>query len=114
MIDRDLTMTESWRDREAREDAGRLDALRREKREACKALFFTLAVVIAPFLALVVFGLEVALVVLAGGLVLTIVLTLNAANQTAAIVRSRLRAAAAVNGLVLAMVLGILVLVLRT
>lgn len=107
-------MTESWRDREAREDADRMLALRREKRDAYKALFFTLAVVIAPFLALVVFNLEVALAVLAAGLVLTVVLTLHAANQTGAIVRSRLRAAAALNGLVLAMVLGILILALRT
>jgi len=106
-------MTESWRDREAREDAGRLEALRRDKRDAYKALFFTLAVVMAPFFALIVFNLEVALVVLACGLVLTIVLTLNAAKQTTAIVRSRLRAAAAVNGLVLAMVLGILVILIR-
>lgn len=107
-------MTESWRDRETRGDAERVEAIRREKREAYKALFFTLAVVIAPFLALVVFGLELALGVLSAGLLLTIVLTLNAANQTAAIVRSRLRAAAAVNALVLAMVLGILVILLRT
>ncbi len=106
-------MTELWRDRETREDADRMLALRQEKREAYKALFFTLAVVIAPFLALVVFNLEVALVVLVAGLVLTIVLTLHAANQTGAIVRSRLRAAAAVNGLVLAMVIAILFLVLR-
>lgn len=106
-------MTESWRDREAREDAARTEEIRRQKRDAYKALFFTLAVVMAPFLALVVFGLEVALVVLSAGLVLTIVLTLNAANQTAAIVRSRLRAAAAVNALVLAMVVGILILLLR-
>lgn len=107
-------MTESWRDRETREDAERAEAIRREKREAYKALFFTLAVVIAPFLALVVFGLELALGVLSAGLLLTIVLTLNAANQTAAIVRSRLRAAAALNALVLAMVLGILMILLRT
>ena len=106
-------MTELWRDRETREDADRMLALRQEKREAYKALFFTLAVVIAPFLALVVFNLEVALVVLVAGLVLTIVRTLHAANQTGAIVRSRLRAAAAVNGLVLAMVIAILFLVLR-
>ncbi|CAA9576113.1 MAG: hypothetical protein AVDCRST_MAG87-2884 [uncultured Thermomicrobiales bacterium] len=77
-------------------------------------MFFTLAVVIAPFLALVVFNLEVALVVLAAGLVLTVVLTLHAANQTGPIVRSRLRAAAALNALVLAMVVGILILAVRS
>ncbi len=106
-------MTESWREREAREDTDRMLALRQEKREAYKALFFTLAVVIAPFLALVVFNLEVALAVLAAGLVLTIVLTLHAASQTGVIVRSRLRAAAALNALVLVMVLGILFIMLR-
>lgn len=107
-------MTESWRNRETREDADRMLAPRREKRDAYKALFFTLAVVIAPFLALVVFNLEVALVVLAAGLVLTLVLTLNvASSQTGGIVRSRLRAAAALNALVLAMVIGILILMLR-
>ncbi len=107
-------MSASRPDRETCEDDGRSGALPHDRREAYKASCFTLAVVIAPFLALVVFGLEAALVALGCGLVMTLVLTLNAANQTAAITRSRLRAAAALIGLMLAMVVGILVILIRT
>jgi VIT1/CCC1 family predicted Fe2+/Mn2+ transporter len=73
-----------------------------QQRASIQALLLTLAIVIAPFLALL-FGLTAALVVLAIGLGLTAWLCWQASRQGGRASRGRLRALAALNG-VLALV----------
>jgi len=89
-------LSETRKQDEAREDAVRLEARRRDQLATLKGLFFTLAVVIAPFLALI-FGLTEALVVLAIGLAFTAWLTWAGAKQVAPAQASRLRTAAYLN-----------------
>lgn len=90
-------MSELFRNEQRdRDDARQMAAIARENRLNLKALFFTLAIVIAPFLALL-FSLELALFVLAAGLLFTTVLTWVGAKQMGPVARSRLRAAAMLN-----------------
>jgi VIT1/CCC1 family predicted Fe2+/Mn2+ transporter len=94
---------------EARDDPGRLQATRRDRLTALKGVGFTLAIVIAPFLALL-FGLTVALVVLAAGLAVTGWLAWSAARHVGAAQASRLRAAAALNLVLVVVTLAIVAL----
>lgn len=89
-------LNESRKEEEVKEDAARLRAVRRDQLATLKGLFFTLAVVIAPFLALI-FGLTEALVVLAIGLAVTVWLTWSGAKQVGPALASRLRIAACLN-----------------
>lgn len=101
-------MSELFRNpRQDEEDARRMAAIQRENRLNLKALLLTLAVVIAPFLALLV-SLELALAALAAGLLFSAVLTWTVAGQMGPGTRSRLRTAAMLNFVVLLMVLAIL------
>lgn len=93
-----------------RDDARQMAAIQRENRLNMKALFFTLAIVIAPFVALLI-SLELALFVLAAGLLFSTVLTWIGAKQVGHVSRSRLRTAAVMNFGVFMMV--VLILVLR-
>lgn len=99
-------LNESRREEEAREDAARLEAVRRDRLATLKGLFFTLAVVIAPFLALI-FGLTEALVVLAIGLAFTAWLTWSATRQVGAAHAARLRIVASLNVALVIVTLGI-------
>jgi hypothetical protein len=104
-------MGELFRNEERdRDEARRLAAIRRENRVNLKALFLTLAIVIAPFVALIV-SVELALGVLAAGLLFSTWLTWIGANQAGPIPRSRLQVMAVLN-LVLCLVV-VLILVLR-
>lgn len=89
-------LNESRKKEEAQEDVARRQAVRRDQLATLKGLFFTLAVVIAPFLALI-FGLTEALVVLAIGLAVTIWLTWLGAKQVGPALAVRLRVAAWLN-----------------
>ncbi|CAN5771655.1 hypothetical protein BH24CHL3_BH24CHL3_08420 [soil metagenome] len=103
-------MSDLFRDQQRdRDDTRQLAAIARENRLNLKALFFTLAIVISPFLALL-FSLELALFVLASGLLFSTVLTWIGANQMGPVARSRLRAAAMLNFGVFLMVVFILIL----
>jgi hypothetical protein len=103
-------MSDLFRDEQRdRDDARQLAAIARENRLNMKALFFTLAIVIAPFLALLL-SLELALFVLAAGLLFSTVLTWIGAKQMGPVARSRLRAAALLNFGVFLMVVFILIL----
>lgn len=102
-------LNESRREEEAREDAARLEAVRRDRLATLKGLFFTLAVVIAPFLALI-FGLTEALVVLAIGLAFTAWLTWSAAKQVGVAHAARLRVAALLNLALVIVTLGIVLI----
>lgn len=90
------------------EDAREVAAVQRENRLNLRALLLTLAIVIAPFLALL-FSLELALVILAAGLLFSTVLTWTAAGEMGPVTRSRLRLTAALNFAVMLAVVGILV-----
>jgi Flp pilus assembly protein TadB len=102
-------LNESRREEEAREDVARRQAVRRDQLATLKGLFFTLAVVIAPFLALI-FGLTEALFVLAVGLGFTFWLTWSGAKQVGPVQASRLRTAAYLN-LVLVVVTLVIVVI---
>jgi len=91
------------------EDARQMAAIQRENRLNLKALLLTLAIVIAPFLALLI-SLELALFVLAAGLLFSTVLTWSVAGKMGAGTRSRLRTAAALNFVVFLMAAAILVM----
>lgn len=92
-------------------EAKEVAARERIHRINLKAFLMTIAVVIAPFLALL-FSLEMALVVLAAGLAFTIWLTWMGSNEVGPIQKSRLRLMAMMNGFLLLGVLGILAVML--
>jgi len=103
-------MSELFRNpRQDDEDARQMAAVHRENRLNLKALLLTLAIVIAPFLALLI-SVELALSVLAAGLLFSAVLTWTVAGQMGSATRSRLRTAAVLNFFVLLMVAAILVM----
>lgn len=106
-------MGETWQERERRDDAARQDAVQRNRLLMLKALLFTLAIVSAPFLALL-YSIDLALIVLAVGLAVTIWLTWNASQQVGEGQRSRLRMAAGLNAAVLAVVVAIVIVRLAT
>lgn len=105
-------LDDARKEQEARDDASRARAVRRDQLATLKGLGFTAAVVIAPFLALL-FGLTLALVVLALGLAFTGWLTWAGAKQVGAAQASRLRAAAVLNLVLVVVTLTIVVLRLR-
>ncbi len=88
-------------------DHEELVARHREHRVNLKAFLLTVAIVMAPFLALL-FGIEVALGVLAAGLAFTIWLTWMASQTAGPVQRSRLRTMAVMNTCLLVGVLAIL------
>ena len=101
-------MSELFRNpRQDDEDARQMAAIQRENRLNLKALLLTLAIVIAPFLALLI-SVELALSVLVAGLLFSAVLTWTVAGQMGPAMRSRLRTAAGLNFFVLLMVVAIL------
>ena len=101
-------MSELFRNPERdRSEARQLEAIRRHNRTNLKALLMTLAIVIAPFLALV-FSLEAALVVLAAALLFTTWLTLATVSQVATSQRTTLKVAAGLNFVILLVVVLIL------
>lgn len=103
-------MSELFRNQgQDQEDVREMAAIQRERQLNLKGLLLTLAIVIAPFLALL-FSVELALFVLAAGLLFSAVLTWTVAGQMGPAARSRLRTAAVLNGFVLLMVIAILVM----
>lgn len=100
------------KEQEACDDAARLRAMRRDQLATLKGLGLTLAVVAAPFLALL-FGLTVALVVLSIALAFTGWLTWSGAKQVGAAQAARLRTAAALNLLLVLVTVSIVVLRVR-
>jgi len=91
------------------EEQRQMEAIRRERAVNVKALIFTLAVVMAPFLALL-FSIELGLFVLALALAFTTWLTLKGASEVGPVPRSRLRVIAGLNFVIMLVVLGILAL----
>ena len=89
-----------------------MEAIRRENRVNLKALLFTLAIVMAPFFALLI-SIDLALGVLAAGLGFTTWLTLKGSREVGPLLRSRLRTVAALNFVIMLAVILILVLRLR-
>jgi heme O synthase-like polyprenyltransferase len=89
-------------------DAELFRARQREQRVNLKAFLLTIAIVMAPFLALL-FGIEAALVVLAAGLAFTVWLTWMASNTSGPVQRSRLRTMAILNVFLLVAVVALLV-----
>ena len=92
-------------------DAELFRARQREQRVNLKAFLLTLAIVFAPFLALL-FGIEAALTVLAAGLGFTVWLTWMASNTSGPVQRSRLRTMSILNVVLLLVVVAILVVML--
>lgn len=88
-------------------DHEELVARQREQRVNLKAFLLTVAIVMAPFLALL-FGIEAALAVLAAGLAFTIWVTWMASKSAGPVQRSRLRTMAVLNVCLLVGVLAIL------
>lgn len=84
-------------------------ALRRQQMVNLKAMGLTLAIVIAPFLALL-YSVNMALAVLAMALGFTTWLTWHATTFAGAAYASRLKAGAALNGLLALVTVAILVL----
>jgi hypothetical protein len=105
-------MSDLFRDKEFQDaDTAEVMARQREQRVNLKAFLLTIAIVMAPFLALL-FGIEAALVVLAAGLAFTIWLTWMASGSAGPVQRSRLRTMAILNVCLLAGVLAILAILL--
>jgi hypothetical protein len=98
-------MFRSQRERDARE----MEAIRRQRLVTIRAVAFTLAIVMAPFLALL-YSLNLALAVLALALGFTTWLTLHATSVAGAAYRSQLRVAAGLNAAMMLATLTILVL----
>jgi hypothetical protein len=91
-------------------DRQEMDAIRQRQIATIKAMLLTLAIVAAPFVALL-YNLELALGVLAVALGFTTWLTWQASTEVGPVQRGRLRAGAALNAV---MMLGaIVILVLR-
>lgn len=106
------TMSDLFQNKDYQDtDAELFRARQREQRVNLKAFLLTIAVVMAPFFALV-FGIEVALGVLAAGLAFTVWLTWMASNTSGPMQRSRLRTMAVLNVFLLLGVLAILVVML--
>lgn len=99
-----------WQDPEADKDRQREERLRRDQKVTMRAALFSLAIVIAPFLALL-FSLDFALGVLAAALGFTTWLCWIGSQEVGPAVAGRLRAAAILNG-VLGLVVAV-ILVLR-
>lgn len=93
------------------EDARTVAAAQRENRLNLKGLLLTLAIVMAPFLALL-FSVELAMFALAAGLLFSTVLTWTVAGQMGVGSRSRLRTVAGLNLFVFLMVVAVLVALL--
>jgi len=89
------------------DDAREAAAIQRENRLNLRALLLTLAIVIAPFLALL-YSLELALFMLAAGLLFSTVLTWTVAGQMGPATRTRLRLTAALNFVIMLVVVAIL------
>lgn len=92
-----------------REDLHRHAAMARDRAATIKAMVITMAIVIAPFLALV-FGIEFALGVLAAGLAFTTVVTWSGARRVNPALRFKLYVAAGLNGVLLIAILIVLAL----
>jgi hypothetical protein len=106
-------MSELFRNEErSTEEARQMEAIRRENRLNLKALLFTLAIVMAPFFALI-FSVDLAMGVLAAGLGFTTWLTWKASRDVGPLLSSRLRVVAILNLCIMLVVLLILVLHLR-
>lgn len=86
-----------------------MEAIRQHRLATLKAIGLTLAIVIAPFLALM-YSMNLALAVLALALGFTTWLTWQVATTSGPVHRSRLKAAAALNGMMMLATLGILAL----
>ena len=101
----------TWRQPdEVRQADARYVALQeRERRLNLKAFLMSVAVILAPFFALV-FGLDAALFVLVLAMAFTTWVTWDGANRVGPVLRSRLRVAAVLNGLLALLVLGLLLL----
>ncbi len=100
----DLFRNNETREREAQE----WERARRSNQVNLKALLLTIAIVIAPFLALLL-GLDLALGVLAVALGFTTWLTWTVAGQQGAVTGSRLRVTAILNLVLMLAVLVILI-----
>jgi hypothetical protein len=94
----DVSMTESGFRSQRERDEKEMAAIQRARVVNLKAMGFTLAIVIAPFLALL-YSMNLALAVLALALGLTTWLTWQTTGMVAAAHASRLKAAAVLNGL---------------
>lgn len=92
-----------------REDLHRHAAVERDRAATIKAMVITMAIVIAPFLALV-FGIEFALGVLAAGLAFTTVVTWSGARRVNPALRFKLQIAAGLNAMLLIAILIVLLL----
>ena len=97
-------------ERQAAERA-RDEAIQRSNMVNLKAFLLTVAVVIAPFMALAL-SVELAMGVLAAGLLFSTVLTWLGARQVGPAMRDRLRVAAVLNFGVFLMVVAVLALIL--
>lgn len=91
-------------------DRAEMDAIRRQQVSTLKAFGLTLAIVAAPFVALL-YGLNLALAVLALALAFTTWLTWQGAGMVAPAMGSRLKVAAGLNAVM--MLATIVILVLR-
>lgn len=106
-------MSQLFQDKSYEEEDARLHAEhRRIQTVNLKAFLLTLAIVMAPFLALL-FSLEAALVVLAAGLAFTVWLTWMASNTAGHLQKSRLRIVAVMNMVLMAAVLAVLAALLN-
>lgn len=90
-------------------DRQEMEAIRRRQVATIWAMLLTLAIVAAPFVALL-YSLELALAVLAVALGFTTWLTWQASNEVGPIQRSRLRAGAALNAAMMLAAIAILIL----
>jgi len=107
--ERAIEMTESGFRSQRERDALEMEAIRRQRLVNLKAIGFTLAIVIAPFLALL-YSMNLALAVLALALGFTTWLTWQVGVTAGPAHRSRLRAAAGLNAVMMLATVGILVL----
>ena len=85
------------------------EAHERERKINLKAFLMSVAVILAPFFALV-FGIDAALFVLVLAMAFVTWVTWDGASRVAPAQRSKLRAAAAFNGVLALLVLGLLIL----
>lgn len=88
-------------------------AIQRARKINVQAILFTLAIVVAPFLALL-YSMDLALGVLSLALGFTTWLTLHVANMSGPVYRSRLKTAAILNGVMMVATVTVLVLRLTT
>jgi uncharacterized membrane protein len=103
-------MSELFRDEDRdREEQRQMEAIRRHNRVNFKALLMTLAIVIAPFLALLL-SVDLALGVLAAGLLFSTWLTWAGSSQVGPSLKSNLKMAALLNFGVFLVVVAVLAL----